>query len=100
MPVVRTEVAGSVWKVEVAVGQSVAAGDALVIDWLVQHSGPFRYTTALAPPLAAGALAALQQLQELEHRHQAPGAELLLKAQRWRDQLDRRQHRHVLCQGN
>jgi acetyl-CoA carboxylase biotin carboxyl carrier protein len=31
MPVVRTEVAGSVWKVEVAVGQSVAAGDALVI---------------------------------------------------------------------
>lgn len=68
-------------------GGAFLAGDALVIDWLVQHSGPFRYTTALAPPLAAGALAALQQLQELEHRHQAPGAELLLKAQRWRDQL-------------
>jgi acetyl-CoA carboxylase biotin carboxyl carrier protein len=31
MTAVRTEVAGSVWKVEVAVGQSVAAGDALVI---------------------------------------------------------------------
>jgi biotin carboxyl carrier protein len=31
MPVVRTEVAGSVGKGAVAVGQSVAAGDALVI---------------------------------------------------------------------
>ena len=31
MPVVRTEVAGNVWKVEVAVGQRVAAGDPLVI---------------------------------------------------------------------
>jgi len=28
---VRTEVAGNVWKVEVAVGQAVAAGDVLVI---------------------------------------------------------------------
>jgi acetyl-CoA carboxylase biotin carboxyl carrier protein len=31
MAVVRSEVAGSVWKLEVAVGQSVAAGDPLVI---------------------------------------------------------------------
>jgi acetyl-CoA carboxylase biotin carboxyl carrier protein len=31
MTAVRTEVAGSVWKIEVAVGQSVAAGEALVI---------------------------------------------------------------------
>jgi acetyl-CoA carboxylase biotin carboxyl carrier protein len=31
MPVVRSEVAGSVWKVEVAVGQRVAEGDALVV---------------------------------------------------------------------
>jgi biotin carboxyl carrier protein len=31
MTAVRTEVAGSVWKVEVTVGQAVAAGDALVI---------------------------------------------------------------------
>ncbi|MFN9775466.1 MAG: biotin/lipoyl-binding carrier protein [Burkholderiales bacterium] len=31
MTAVRTEVAGSVWKVEVSVGQAVAAGDALVI---------------------------------------------------------------------
>ena len=31
MAQVRTEVAGNVWKVEVAVGQAVAAGDVLVI---------------------------------------------------------------------
>ena len=31
MAQVRTEVAGSVWKIEVAVGQTVAEGDVLVI---------------------------------------------------------------------
>jgi biotin carboxyl carrier protein len=31
MAAVRTEVAGNVWKVEVGVGQRVAAGDVLVI---------------------------------------------------------------------
>jgi biotin carboxyl carrier protein len=31
MAQVRTEVAGSVWKIEVEIGQRVAAGDALVI---------------------------------------------------------------------
>ena len=31
MAQVRTEVAGNVWKVEVAIGQAVAAGDVLVI---------------------------------------------------------------------
>ena len=31
MAQVRTEVAGNVWKVEVAVGQAVAEGDVLVI---------------------------------------------------------------------
>lgn len=31
MPMVCTEVTGNVWKVEVAVGQTVAAGDVLVV---------------------------------------------------------------------
>jgi biotin carboxyl carrier protein len=31
MALVRTEVAGNVWKIEVAVGQTVAEGDVLVI---------------------------------------------------------------------
>jgi 8-amino-7-oxononanoate synthase len=56
-------------------------------QWLLQHSGPFRYTTALAPPLAAGALAALQLLQAWEAAGQEPGAELLQRARRWREAL-------------
>jgi 8-amino-7-oxononanoate synthase len=68
-------------------GGAFLAGDALVIEWLLQFSGPFRYTTALAPPLAAGALAALEHIQGLERSGQAPGPALLARAQRWRDAL-------------
>ncbi|MFM2157551.1 MAG: hypothetical protein RLZZ124_25, partial [Cyanobacteriota bacterium] len=68
-------------------GGAFLAGDGLVIEWLLQHSGAFRYTTALAPPLAAGALAALSWLQEQERRGQAPGVALLERARRWRDGL-------------
>ncbi|MFM8935413.1 MAG: aminotransferase class I/II-fold pyridoxal phosphate-dependent enzyme [Vulcanococcus sp.] len=65
-------------------GGAFLAGDGLVIDWLLQHSGPFRYTTALAPPLAAGALAALEWLQRQERSGDHPGAALLERAERWR----------------
>ena len=68
-------------------GGAFLAGDGLVGDWLLQHSGPFRYTTALAPPLAAGALAALGLLQEREASGQEPGLQLLQRAQRWRRAL-------------
>jgi len=68
-------------------GGAFLAGDALVIEWLLQFSGPFRYTTALAPPLAAGALAALEHIQGLERAGQAPGPALLARARRWRDGL-------------
>jgi 8-amino-7-oxononanoate synthase len=64
-------------------GGAFLAGDALVGEWLLQHSGPFRYTTALAPPLAAAALAALELMQRQPER----GRELLARAQRWRQQL-------------
>ncbi len=64
-------------------GGAFLAGDALVGDWLLQHSGAFRYTTALAPPLAAGALAALDRIQA-EPR---AAAALLARAERWRDGL-------------
>ena len=60
-------------------GGAFLAGDALVGDWLLQSSGAFRYTTALAPPLAAGALAALA-LIKAEPRGEA----LLQRAARWR----------------
>ena len=68
-------------------GGAFLAGDGLVADWLLQHSGPFRYTIALAPPLAAGALAALGLLQEREARGEEPGLQLLQRAERWRQAL-------------
>jgi 8-amino-7-oxononanoate synthase len=65
-------------------GGAFLAGDALVGDWLLQSSGAFRYTTALAPPLAAGALAALGRIQVDPHA----AAALLERASRWRDALE------------
>ena len=44
-------------------GGAFLATDALLGEWLLQSSGAFRYTTALAPPLAAGALAALKWIR-------------------------------------
>lgn len=64
-------------------GGAFLAGDALVGEWLLQSSGAFRYTTALAPPLAAAALAALEQLQASPGR----GAALQQRADRWRNAL-------------
>jgi 8-amino-7-oxononanoate synthase len=75
-------------------GGAFLAGDDLVMEWLLQSSGAFRYTTALAPPLAAGALAALRLIQ---CRHAEAGddpapaaapSDLLLRARRWRDALE------------
>ncbi len=65
-------------------GGAFLAADGLLGDWLLQSSGAFRYTTALAPPLAAGALAALSLIQA------APAAStaLLQRAGRWRDRLE------------
>jgi len=65
-------------------GGAFLAGETLVGEWLLQHSGPYRYTTALAPPLAAAALAALTQIQEQPER----ANQLLDRAHRWRDRLE------------
>ena len=69
-------------------GGAFLAGDDLVIEWLLQSSGPFRYTTALAPPLAAAALAALGWLEAGENQGEAAGAALVERARRWRDGLE------------
>lgn len=61
-------------------GGAFLAGEALVMEWHLQSSGPFRYSTALAPPLAAGALAALDLLLA----HPGLGADLCRRAGRWR----------------
>jgi 8-amino-7-oxononanoate synthase len=65
-------------------GGAFLAGEALVGEWLLQYSGPYRYTTALAPPLAAAALAALAQIQEQPER----ARQLLDRAERWRNRLE------------
>lgn len=64
-------------------GGAFLAADGVLAEWLLQHCGAFRYTTALAPALAAGAGAALELLID---QPQLP-AELLALAGRWRDGL-------------
>jgi 8-amino-7-oxononanoate synthase len=74
-------------------GGAFLAGGELVMEWLLQSSGAFRYTTALAPPLAAGALASLQLIRR-RHAEAAGGAaepaqsDLLARARSWRDGLE------------
>lgn len=63
-------------------GAFLATGD-LLGDWLLQRSGAFRYSTALAPPLAAAALAALDLLEATPEL----GGRLLLRSGRWRTAL-------------
>jgi 8-amino-7-oxononanoate synthase len=65
-------------------GGAFLAGDGPVGDWLLQSSGAFRYSTALAPPLAAAALAAL----DLIEADPAIGLALLTRARHWRDRLE------------
>jgi 8-amino-7-oxononanoate synthase len=67
-------------------GGAFLACDALLGEWLLQSSGAFRYTTALAPPLAAGALAALDLLRS--GLAAAGTATLLARAARWREALE------------
>ncbi len=64
-------------------GGAFLAADGVLAEWLLQHCGAFRYTTALAPALAAGAGASLELLID---QPQLP-AELLALAGRWRDGL-------------
>ena len=64
-------------------GGAFLACDDEVGDQLLQSSGAFRYTTALAPPLAAAALAALQLIQAHPHW----GRELVERAEHWRDRI-------------
>ena len=65
-------------------GGAFLAGNATVGDWLLQHSGPFRYSTALAPPLVAAAAAGLRAIQGREPERRA----LLERAERWRNALE------------
>lgn len=69
-----------------ASGGAFLATDSHLGEQLLQTSGAFRYTTALAPPLAAAALAALEiiQSQEGEQRRQ----QVLANAKQWRAAIE------------
>ena len=64
-------------------GGAFLAGDVSIGDHLLQTSGPFRYTTALAPPLTAGACRALQLIED----HPQWAQDLIARAARWRNGL-------------
>lgn len=65
-------------------GGAFLACDADLGDALLQTSGAFRYTTALAPPLVAGAQAALNLIRSHPHWSR----QLQQRASRWRDALE------------
>jgi 8-amino-7-oxononanoate synthase len=67
-------------------GGAFLAADATVGDWLLQRSGAFRYTTALAPPLAAGARAALALIRDAAEAEAAREG-LRARGRRWREGL-------------
>ncbi len=51
-----------------------------ICEYLIQTSGAFRYTTALSPSLAAGALKALQKIK----KNKEWGTDLLKCAEKWK----------------
>ena len=71
-------------------GKAFGSGGAFIAcgreqaDVLLQTSGAFRYTTALAPPLAAAALEGLNLLKA----NPCWGADLVKRSSRWRDRLE------------
>jgi 8-amino-7-oxononanoate synthase len=64
-------------------GGAFLATGAIAGEWLLQQAGAFRYTTALAPALAAAALAALDLVED----NPGWGQALVARAERWRGAL-------------
>ena len=70
-------------------GKSFGSGGAFIAcnskigEYLIQTSGAFRYTTALSPALAAGAL---KSLQKIKHNKQW-GINLLIASKKWKKQI-------------
>nr|APP87976.1 putative 8-amino-7-oxononanoate synthase [Paulinella micropora] len=65
-------------------GGGFLATNNLIGNWLLQTSGAFRYSTALAPPLVAATLAALDLIQN----HPFWGTDLCKRSIHWRNQLE------------
>jgi len=65
-------------------GGAFLASNAKMREHLIQTSGAFRYTTALAPPLAAASLAALKLIQT----NPEWGQNIQKRSQKWRKNLE------------
>ncbi len=66
-------------------GGAFIACSSTIGEYLIQTSGAFRYTTALSPSLAAGALEALQKIKN----NKKWGTELMSSAKLWKKQISR-----------
>ena len=64
-------------------GGAFIASNSEIGEYLIQTSGAFRYTTALAPSLAAGALEGLKKILE----NKEWGNDLLSSANLWKDEI-------------
>ncbi len=64
-------------------GGAFIASNSEICEYLIQTSGAFRYTTALAPSLAAGALEGLKKILE----NKEWGNDLLSSAKIWKDEI-------------
>ncbi len=65
-------------------GGAFLASDKTTGEMLIQTSSPFRYTTALSPSLAAGALKSLQIIK----KNQNLGTDLLKISKRWKNEIE------------
>jgi 8-amino-7-oxononanoate synthase len=66
-------------------GGAFIASNSEISEYLIQTSGAFRYTTALAPSLAAGALEGLKKILE----NKEWGNDLLSSAKIWKNEIIR-----------
>ena len=64
-------------------GGAFIACNSKIGEYLIQTSGAFRYTTALSPSLAAGALEALQKIKS----NKKWGNDLLKSAKQWKTEI-------------
>ena len=65
-------------------GGAFLAGNKKIGELLVQTSSPFRYTTALSPSLAAGAL---RSLEKIKNNHNL-GTDLLSISKQWKKEIE------------
>ena len=65
-------------------GGAFLASNKKIGEILIQTSSPFRYTTALSPSLAAGALKSLEKIR----KNQTLGTDLLKISKRWKKEIE------------